>query len=224
MNHGHNHAGMMRAHSHEEKNMREYRNYWYLFVVSVVSATAEFLIALLLAHSVSAQADAIHALTHLALYALALFVSRQIYIRHMDMRAAYQYRDKFIVFYAAFVFVGLAWISYMSIAKLRSFDSVVSHYMLLSVSIGLCGNIIALKLLHAISKIHGEIAHAHRTHQWISLDTWVDFAFSVIVLVTSIAGILFPTLPIRGIDSIISLAAVIWIGTSGIAIMRGKTI
>ena len=222
MSHGHSHAGMMHGHSHEEKNMREYRNYWYLFVVSIVSATAEFLVALLLAHSVSAQADAIHALTHFALYALAVFVSRQVYVRHMDACAAYQYRDRFIVFYALLVFTGLAWISYMSIAKLRSPDIIASNYMLLSVSIGLCGNIIALKLLNSISKIYGEIAPVHRAHQWISLDTWGDFAFLLIVLATSIAGILFPTLPIRIIDPVISLVAAAWIGASGIAIMRGK--
>ena len=224
MSHGHSHAGMMRAHSHEEKNMREYLNYCYLFMVSFVSATAEFLIALLLAHSISAQADAIHALTHFALYALALFVSRQIYLRGMNVHAAYHYRDRFIFVYVLLVFIGLAWILYTSIAKLFLPDIVASNYMLLSVGIGLCGNIVALKLMNTISKIHGEVLRQHTTHRWISLDTWGDFAFSLIVLVTSLAGMLFPVLPIHVIDPVISLAAAAWIGASGIVIMRGKTL
>ena len=223
MSHGHSHVGMMHTHAHEEKNMREYRNYCYLFVVSFVSAAAEFLIALLLAHSVSAQADAIHALTHFALYTLALFVSRQIYLRRMNTHAAYHYRNRFVFVYALLVFIGLAWIIYMSIAKLFSLDIVASNYMLLSVGIGLCGNIVALKLMNTISKIHGEALRQHTTHRWISLDTWGDFAFSVIVLITSLAGLLFPVLPIHVIDPVISLAAAIWIGASGTRILWGTT-
>ena len=224
MSHGHSHAHTMHEQTHAQKSMHEYRNYCYLFAVSIVSAGAEFLIALLLAHSVSAQADAIHAVTHVALYALALFVSRQIHIHRMDAHSAHHYREKFLILYVLLVFTGLAWISYTSIVKLFSSEVVVSMFMMLSVSIGLCGNIIALKLLHGISKLHEDAAHRHTAHRWISLDTWRDFAFSVIVLLTSLVAIIVPSVPIRVIDPIISLGAVAWIGWSGIQILRKKTI
>ena len=220
MSYGHTHDHMATAPTHAEKNIHEYRNYCWLFIVGFTSAVVEFLIAILFAHSVSAQADAIHALTHLSLYALALWVSRQVFIRQMDAHTAHHYREKFLIFYALFVFIGLAWISYMSISKLLSSESVASNYMLLGGSVGLCGNIIALRILHAISKIHGKAIHAHATHQWISLDTWGDFAFSVIVVYNALTALL----PIRVIDVVASLAAIVWIGWSGIQILRKKQI
>ena len=179
------------------------------------------MIALILARSVSAQADAIHALTHLSLYALAYRVSRQIVVRRMDAHEAYHYHEQFLKYYAFLVFTGLGWIFFTSIAKLQSSEGVTTSYMLLSVSMGLCANIIALKILNNITKNHGEIAYIHRTHQWLSLDTWGDFAFSVIVLITSLLYMLFPSLPTHIIDPILSLCAVGWIGWSGIQIMKG---
>ena len=222
--HSHSHEGVPHTHGHHESNVHEYRNYCYLFIVSILSAGAEFLIALFLAHSVSAQADAIHALTHLMLYALALYVSRNVYVRHMSAHDAFHYRDKFVTLYVALVFVGLAWITYTSIIKLMTSDVVATGYMLLSVTIGLTGNIIALKLLNSISKMHTQTGHSHRAHRWINLDAWGDFAFSVIVLITSIAGMMFPSLPVRIIDPLISIAAVIWIGGSGIQMLRTKNL
>lgn len=221
--HGHTHDYVIHPHSHAEQLRHEYHNYCYLFAVSLVAAVGEFLIALLLAHSVSAQADAIHALTHVALIGLAFWISRQIYTRHMNPHRAHDYREKFIIFYVLLVFLGLVWISYMSIVKLLSSEIVVSSYMLASVSVGLCGNIIALFILKTISRIHGN-AYTHTAHQWLRLDTWGDFIFSVIVLITSLAGILFSALPIKVIDPIISIGAAVWIGWSGIQILRKKTI
>lgn len=231
MSHGHWHTHdhvindmVTHPHSHTEKLQHEYYSYCYLFAVSLVAAVGEFFIALLLAHSVSAQADAIHGLTHLALYGLALWVSRQIHIRRMNPHSAHHYREEFIIFYVLLVFLGLAWISYMSIVKLLSSETVVSTYMLASVSLGLSGNIIALVILNTISKMQGEVAHTHTAHRWLSLDTWGDFVFSVIVLITSLSGILCPALPIRVIDPIISIGAAAWIGWSGTQILREKTI
>lgn len=224
MSHSHDHHGIVTDLAHIEKHMHEYRNYRYLFVVGSVGAIAEFLIALVFAHSVSAQADAIHALTHLSLYALAFWVSGQIMIRKMNPHEAYHYHEQFLNLYATLVFVGLAWILFTSITKLRSSESVITTYMLMSVSVGLCANIIALKILNGISKFKNEDTRIHRAHQWLSLDTWGDFAFSVIVLIASLASLLFPSLPIRIIDPIISLGAVVWIGWSGVQILKGKKI
>ena len=220
MSNSHTHDHMATAPTLHEKNMHEYRNYCWLFIIGSTSAVTEFFIAIIFAHSISAQADAIHALTHLSLYALALWVSRQVFIRQMDAHTAHHYREKFLIFYALFVFIGLAWISYTSVVKLLSSDPVVSSYMLLSGSVGLCGNIIALKILHAISKIHGDELHTHAAHQWISLDAWGDFAFSVIVVYNALTALL----PIHIIDVIASLCAVLWIGWSGIQIFKKKQI
>ena len=219
MSHGHSHADMMHEQTHAQKSRHEYRNYCYLFAVSIASAGAEFLIALLLAHSVSAQADAIHALTHLSLYALALWVSRQVLIRRMDAHAAHHYREKFLIFYALFVFIGLAWIFYTALAKISSSEPVVSNYMLISGIVGLCGNIVALRLLRTISKIHGEAVHARADHQWISLDTWGDFALSILVVYNAMTALL----SIRLLDVIASFGAVVWIGVSGLRILKKKT-
>ena len=220
---GHSHDAIY-PQTHAEKSMHEYWSYVWLFVISFVSAAAESLIAIFFAHSVSAQADAIHTITHLSLYALALYVSRQIVVRGMNSDSAHDYREKFLIWYVLMVFMGLVWISYTSIAKLFSSEPVASNYMLLGVSIGLCGNIIVLALLHKISKIHGDAVHKHTAHSWLSLDAWGDSAFSVIVLLASVTAILFPALPIRIIDPVLSLGAVIWIGWSAILILKKTTI
>ncbi|GEM_PF-2077053 len=222
--HHHHHGDIINPHVHAQQSLREYQNYFWLFAVSLVSAVGEFLLALLYANSVSAQADAIHGLTHIGLYALALWVSRQIYARKMNPQEAYHYRDNFVIFYVLLVFLGLAWILYTSVFKLFSSEHVFSGYMLASVSIGLVGNIIALKILNTISKIHGEGAGSHTAHRWLNLDTWGDFAFSVMVLAASLASMAFPGLPINIIDPVVSIAGVIWIGWSGIQILRKKTI
>ena len=224
MNHDHHHEMIAPTFIHGQRNKHEYKNYCYLFIVSTISAVAEFCIALFLAHSVSAQADAIHALTHLSLYTLGLWVSRQIFIQKMDAHTTHHYREKFLILYVLFVFMGLVWISYTSLMKFFSSEIVVSYYMILSVSMGLCGNIIALSILHKISKIHGNTIHIHTAHQWIHLDAWGDFAFSIIVLITSLTALAIPSLPIRIIDPIISMGAVVWIGTSGLMILQKKTL
>ena len=189
-----------------------------------MGAIAEFLIALLLAHSVSVQADAIHALTHLSLYALACFVSGRIVARNMNPHEAYHYQEKFLYCYALLIFAGLAWILFTSITKLQSSQNVITTYMFMSAGIGLCANIIALYILNGISKAHIEVSHKHRTHQLLNVDTWGDLAFSVIVLVTSIASLLYPWLPIHIIDPVISFGAIGWIGWSGTRIIIDKKI
>lgn len=224
MSHSHDHHGIIADLTHAEQHMHEYRNYRKLFVVGSIGAIAEFLIALILAHSVSAQADAIHALTHVSLYALACLVTRQIVIRGMNAHQAYHHHKKFLSHFALLIFVGLVWICYMSISKLASPETVVSSYMLIGVSVGLCANIISLKILNRISKLKSETAPTHKTHRLLSLDAWGDSTFSVIVLITSLASLLFPSLPIRIIDPMISLGAVVWIGWSGVQILRGKKI
>ena len=219
MSHSHDHHGIIADLTHAEQHMHEYRNYCKLFVVGSIGAIAEFLIALILAHSVSAQADAIHALTHVSLYAVACLVTRQIVVHRMDIHQAYHYHKKFLHYFALLIFGGLAWICYMAIAKLTSHEAVVSSYMLIGVSVGLCANVISLKILINIANIHGKVASKHKTHRLLSLDAWGDFAISVIVLITSIASLLFPLLPVNIIDPIISLGAVGWIGWSGIHIL-----
>lgn len=220
------------VHGHERKKHQsdcsvthcrcEYHGYTYLFSIAFISASAEFIIALLLAHSVSAQADAIHALTHLSLYGLAFWVSWQVVKLHMDAHKESHYREKFIPLYAVLVFAGLVWVLYTSIMKLFSNEPVISGYMLLSVSVGLVGNIIALTMLNKISKVHSHVAEASAAYQWLDLDTWGDFAISLIVFITSIMSIAWPSLPIRFIDPCISIAAAFWIGWSGMQILRKK--
>lgn len=222
--HSHDHHSIIHDHIHAQQHMHEYRNYRYLFIVGSIGAIAEFLIALVLAHSVSAQADAIHALTHVSLYALAWLVTRQIVMRGMNAHQAYHHHEKFLNRFALLIFAGLAWICYMSISKLTSPETIVSSYMLTSVSVGLCANIIALKILNRISKFKSEVASKHKTHRLLSLDTWGDFAFSVIVLITSLVSLLRPALPIHIIDPIISFGAIGWIGWSGVRILRDKKI
>ena len=201
--------------------MRAYRSYRWLFAVGLMGTTGEFLIALLLAYSVSAQSDAIHAFTHLSLYALACLVSRQIVIHHMDAHHAYHYHERFLKYYAFFVFAGLAWICSMSIMKLVSGEAVINLYMLESVSIGLCANIISIKILGNISKSHPQASHTHKAHKLFTLDAKGDLAISAIVLVASLLYTLFPSLPMHIIDPTISFGAVGWIGWSGIQIIKG---
>lgn len=224
MRHDHDH-GPEPHHEHPVKARSgdEYHRYVYLFAVGFVSASGEFLVALIFAHSMSAQADAIHALTHLLLYGLAFWVSRQVLIRQMGDHEEGHYREQFTYVYAGLVFAGLGWVIYNSIAKLFSAEGVISGYMFLSVSIGLSGNIIALTLLNSISKIHGAVADKSRPYRWLHLDTWGDFSISVIVLATSLIALAFPSLPLRFIDPVISLGAALWIGWSGVQIFRSKT-
>jgi len=222
-NHGHHHHDLTQAHTHSEKSLHEYRNYFWLFAVSLISV-GEFLIALLYANSVSAQADAIHSITHIALYGLTFWVSRQIYIRKMDVMGAHHYRERFTIGYVGLVFLGLTWILYTSIVNLFSSEHVLGSYMLISVTVGLIGNTLALIILNTISKMHGGAANSHKMHRWLNLDTWGDFAFSVIVLVSSVAAMAYPSLPINTIDPVVSIAGVAWIGWSGIQIVRKKTI
>lgn len=223
MDHRHNHCGLLYEDTHSHGNVREYKNYCYLFIISIIGALAEFIIALFYAHSSSAQADAIHALTHVALFAIAYGVSKKIVTRNMNTHEAYHYHEKFLNLYAILVFTGLTWVLYTSIIKLWSYEYVVTKYMLISVSVGLCANIIALLLLNSMSKIRGSTSHQHRAHQWLNLDTWGDLAFSVIVLFTSVISLMIPSLPLHYIDPIISLGAVIWIAWSGIQIFKHKT-
>lgn len=223
MSHAHAHHGIIHDYAHAQRTIYIYQNYRYLFAVSIVGAAAEFLVALLMTHSVSAQTDAMHTLTHLSLYALAYWVSKQIVIRRMDAHRAYHYHKHFFKYYAFLTFAGLAWVCSMSIIKLVSAETVVGNaYMLLSVGAGLCANIIALKILGNISTNDDKTAHTHRRHKLFILDAKGDIAISVIVLLTSLLYIKFPSLPIHIIDPVISLAALGWIGWSGIQIVKGK--
>ena len=219
MSHGHSHLHPIRIHSHEEKNRRVYRNYCYLFIVSFVSAIGEFLIALLLAHSVSAQADAIHSMVHVSLYGIALWISKNILYKKMNEHEASHYREKFITLFAIIVFSSLGLVLYNSIARLLSSEAIVSEYMLLSVAVGLSGNMIALKILNTITKIQGGAASKNTTHNLLSLDTWGDFAISILVLFTAVVALV----PIWLLDFLISLGAVAWIGVSGLRILKKKT-
>lgn len=225
MAHAHSHHGIIHDHAHAQYTIFAYRSYRYLFAVSLLGAAAEFLVALLMTHSVSAQTDAMHTLTHLSLYALACLVSRQIIVRRMDAHRAYHYHEKFLKYYAFLVFAGLAWVATLSIIKLILAETVIaSPSMLVSVGAGLCANIIALKILSNISNNHDQAVHSHKTHKLFILDAKGDLAISVIVLVTSSLYMIFPLLPIHIIDPLISFAAIVWIGWSGIQIIKGKQI
>lgn len=221
MAHAHTHHEVIHDYAHAQYTMRAYQSYRWLFAIGLVGATVEFLVALLLTHSVSAQSDAIHAFTHLSLYALACLVSRQIVIHHMDAHRAYHYHEQFLKYYAFFVFAGLAWICYMSIMKFVSGEAVINRYMLESVSIGLCANAISIMILGNISKNRPKTLHTHKAHKLFILDAKGDFAISLIVLITSLLFTLFPSLPMHIIDPTISLGAVGWIGYSGVQIIKG---
>lgn len=225
MAHAHTHHGVIYDHAHAQRTIYASRNYRYLFIISLIGAAAEFFVALLMTHSVSAQTDAMHTLTHLSLYALAYWVSRQIVIRRMDAHHAYHYHEQFLMYYAFLVFAGLAWVCYMSITKLIWAETVIaSPYMLISVGAGLCANIIALKILGNISNNHDKSAHTHKAHKLFTLDAKGDLAISLIVLVTSLLYMRFPSLPIHVIDPVISFCAIGWIAWSGIQIIKGKQV
>ena len=223
MSYGHTHDHMATAPTHVEKNMREYRNYCYLLIVSFVNFVVPFLIALILAHSVSAQADAIHELTHLTLYAMALWTSRHVLLHKMDAHAEYHYREKFTKFYAPLIFISLVWVSYASIVKLFSSESVATDYMFISVGIGICGKIIELWILARISKIQGNASHKIKALWLLIYDASGDFLFSVIVITTACAGIMLPWLPIHIIDPVVSLGGVVWIASLCMHVLREKT-
>ncbi|MDP3769612.1 MAG: hypothetical protein U1A23_04105 [Candidatus Sungbacteria bacterium] len=225
MHHDHHH-GPQHHHEHTLRG-RSGDEYYYciwLFVVSLAFPITEFLIALVFAHSISAQADAIHALTHLLLAGLMLWISRQVLIRQMSGHEEDHYREQFTYWYAGIIFVGLGWLIYNSFEKLVSAEAVVGGYMLLSVSVGIIGNGIALKLLNTISKVLGTVAGKSGPYRLFRLDTWVDFSISLFVLITAIAALVFPSFPIRFVDPGISLVAASWIGWSGIQILRQKNL
>ena len=192
-------------------------------MTSLVSTCGEFLPALLLAHSVSAQADAIHGLVHLSLYSVALWVSRQVLIRNMDAHAEYHYREKFTAIYMPLIFVSLAWVAYASVAKFFSPENVATNYMLTSVSIGICGNIICLRILASIWRIQGNAPHKGKAHRLLSWDALGDSLFSAIVLATALAGLKFPQLPIHFIDPVVSLGGIAWISWLCMRVLREKT-
>ena len=223
MSHGHSHAGIMHGQTHAKNNAHEYRKYCWLFTASLVSFVAPFLIALLLAHSVAAQADAIHELTHLSLYAIALWVSKRVLMHNMDAHTEYHYREKFTIFYAPLIFISLAWVCYTSIAKLFTPEYVATGYMLIGVSLGICGKIIELWILSEILNMQGDASHKVKALWLLIYDALGDFVFSVTVLATACAGLMLPWLPIRIIDPILSLLGIVWIGALCIRVLRGKT-
>lgn len=223
MHHDHHHGSHQHEYTARARSSDECRYYFYLFIVGFVCAIGEFEIARDLGNSISAQADAIHAFTHLLLQGLGLWVSRQVLMRQMNNHEEGHYREQFTYWYAGIIFVGLGWLIYNSFTKLFSAEEVMSGYMLLSVSVGLSGNIIALILLNMISKVHGAVAGNSRPYRYFHLDTWVDSSISLAVFVTALGTLIFPSLPIRYIDPIISLGAAAWIGLSGIQILRSKT-
>lgn len=219
MHHDHSHWGAPYGPLHENHGIRNYRNYGLLFIVCLLSACGEFFVALL-AHSASAQTDAIHsALTHLPLYGLTFWVGRQIVIHRMDTHEEYHYWERFMPWCALLMFSGLAVVGYASIMRLLSSAPIITGYMLTSAGIGLCGNI---GMIIMLSKIKGGTSQGNRFLQSLKYDAGGDFLISAVVFTTACAGLVFPWLPIHIIDPILSLGVAILIACAAINILRKK--
>lgn len=220
MHHKHSHWGVHHDRSHKDHEIQNYRNFGLLFIVCLVSAFGEFFVALL-AHSVAAQTDAIHsALTHLPLYGLTFLIGRHVFIHRMNKHEEQHCWEQFMPWCALLIFLGLAMICYASVVKLLSSEIVITDYMLISASIGLCGNI---GMIIILSKIGGRTPQRNRFFWLFFWDACGDFLISAVVFVTACAGLAFPWLPIHIIDPILSLGVAVLIACAGINILRKKT-
>jgi len=185
-----------------------------------MGASGEFFIALFLAHSGAAQADAIHAFTHLLLYFAILFTNRIMRGNMISIEGKQQLYKRFNMLYASTVFIGLAWIVSDAIYKFMYYTQVVSGYMLLSVCVGISANIITLTIIRHLNKFRTDVETRDKSHKWLRLHALGDFLISVAVLLTAITSLMIPSLPLSYIDPTVTLGIAAGVGWSGHKIMR----
>lgn len=188
---------------------KELRYLWLLFWISTISSTGELITAWYFANSASAQADSIHALMHSIWYWVAVYEYRKfghsIFSSGKDGHAHHQ----FTWTYAILFFGSLSVVFIEAILKVISPTQIIPHYMLLSVGIGIFGNIISIPiiwLMRPASDTNGRFSQL-----W--LHALADLYISIPVLIY--AFILFwipPNSVLDFIDPILTFAIVIYLG------------
>ncbi len=191
----------------------ETQGYWYLVCVALSAAIGEFIFAWFFAKSGAATVDAFHTLIHGVWYFLAISASWHISSRNLSGRDEDRVRARYGVLNFFLLLGILFFIIFMeAIPRLMHPESVVPGYMLVSVSIGLLGNILALVILKKIQQ-------DHETYHWLTLDTLADLWFSLAILCSVPFVNLFPYL-----DPILTLLGCCWIAKTGYSLFLSKTI
>lgn len=210
--HSHSHT-----HSHRIEDYltvlyeREARTYLWLFIIALAFCAGEFLIARFLANSGTAQADAIHSLTHSSLYGIAFFASRILAKSHLSGEDEERFFARFNAVYASIISVGVLWIMGDAIWKLIYPKEIVSGFMLMSVIIGACGNAISIAILRGLAKARGTIRNKYKAHKLLSYDAFGDLLFSLVILLLALILFVFPSLPINSIDAVTTFGIAGWI-------------
>lgn len=207
----------------------ENRFYLYLFVISVVAAFLEFFIARKFAGSSSAQADAIHSFVHSFWYCTPIFIDGWVRWRNLSELREIRLRTRYGVVNGFILFAALAYIVlFEAIPKFYQAEPITANFMLLSVSVGITGNVIALRILQKTRR-HSPHHHLHGLlHQqkvqirklfildatgdlWISV---VVFAEALLILTISSVSWALPYLPYiyRYIEPSLTLVIVAIIG------------
>lgn len=170
------------------------------------------------AGSNAAQADSFHAMVHGGWYFLAILVGKRINALQLSIIDERRYRAWFGLGNFTLLCIMLGYVGFAAFPKLKNPTPIVSHYMFLSVCIGLIGNIIALVLLKKFDR-------KHETHQWLSLDTFADFWISMAVLIASIILWIAPDLNIHySVDAVLTFIAIIWIFGMALVLLCVETI
>lgn len=192
---------------------REEGVYRLLLLIAGITSTLQFFVAFKFAHSGVAEADALHALTHGLLYGLAIYVGRIVKNRSLSEKDEQKLRAQYGFWNAIILFAVLGYVVFWETIP-KFIHPVIVHrgFMLLSVSIGLSGNIPSLMLLKKINP-------GHETHSWLSFDILADLRLSLAVLISVPFINMVPLL-----DPILTCFAVIWIGITGYTLFVTKTL
>ncbi|MBI5153497.1 MAG: cation transporter [Parcubacteria group bacterium] len=190
----------------------ETRGYWYLFILIIITAILEFVVARFFAHSGAGQADALHAFLHGLWFALAIYVAYRVRIGNFSDGEEHSFRARFGFVNAILLLFVLCVLCSEAIAKIMHPEPVLSIFMCISGGIGLSGNLIALHIL-------GKIERDHETYHWLSLDTVADCWLSAAVIV---GGVFVTYLPL--LDPILTFVAICWIGKMGYSLFTGHTL
>ncbi|MDO8571653.1 MAG: cation transporter [bacterium] len=191
----------------------ETQGYWYLVAVALSAAIGEFVLAWFFAKSGAATVDAFHTFIHGLWYFLALSASWHITSRNLSgreeekVRARYGVINFFLLFGVLTLIVGVE-----AIPRLIHPEVVVIPYMLVSVLIGLLGNVISLIILKKIKR-------DHETYHWLTLDTLADLWLSLAILVSVPFVNTFPYL-----DPILTIVGACWIAKMGYSLFVSKTV
>lgn len=190
----------------------ETRGYWYLVFIALSTAIGEFVLAWFFAKSGAATVDAFHTFIHGVWYFLAISASWHITSRNLSGRDEERIRARYGVLNFILLLGILSFIVFLeAIPRLLHPEPVVVGYMLISVSIGLLGNILALIILRKVKQ-------DHETYHWLTLDTLADLWLSLAILISVPFINAFPYL-----DPILTLLGCCWIAKMGYSLFLSKT-